>query len=336
MEPWVRVAIEQLEGFSEDTKIAEILNQLRFLAMPNSDRVEIIELLRKNLSEILNNLDNIARNQQPTENEESLVNIVYNTLLTLAEENPINPHDFFSMEEIEASQRIVTATGHQFHVRELASWFFVQETEDSPVLNPGTCIPFSRRDENHIKNDERFLVYHHRLWAVEMNIQRFLQKMNELQLLSTNEGRREAAAIQRLLLEPNNSPQRLAALQSILHQLRLIQAELNRARRNQFRPGVLALLPFFVFTLSTIALGTDIISENLFGTTPFFNRSTLASIQALTILIVTIPSSLTRNLQRAGRALLGFFRNEIDNNIAAAEGQLQPNGALIAFPPARR
>lgn len=151
-------SVAQLQRFLRDQNVAEIINKLTFLELPESCTDEIIASLRNDLQRILLN----SQNQQIIFGDLSLKDAAYHSLLALAETYPLNDMDPITLGLILPENRVVISSGHQFDINSLIDFHnrrVMRETETFSdygpegklLINPLTNSTFSPDDTIHIK-----------------------------------------------------------------------------------------------------------------------------------------------------------------------------------------
>lgn len=150
----------QLQFFADKQKnIPAIIESLDRLLEPSEEGKEkVIELLRKDLLQIVSNLES----KSITAENLSLKDAAYNMLLALAEAYPINDVDQITLDPIAAENRIVISTGWQYDLPKLLYFhnnraprntrtFSDYGSEGKLICDPLTNVAFSAEDMAHIR-----------------------------------------------------------------------------------------------------------------------------------------------------------------------------------------
>lgn len=142
--------IEQLEKFSEQEKISDIIIDLFIVnTLPAAAITPAVERLRTQLTPLLAKKD-IKKDGI------SLADVAFETLLALARYRPVNTDDPISLEPISFEDSVVISTGQQFSLTTLIQYHITRaarrgETAESKrLLNPLTNTRFETADEEHI------------------------------------------------------------------------------------------------------------------------------------------------------------------------------------------
>ncbi|MBI5448507.1 MAG: hypothetical protein HY939_07290 [Gammaproteobacteria bacterium] len=98
------------------------------------------------IAELRNQLNTIIAddtNNAIRKGNTSYADVAYNTLLALAEFSPLNEDDPITLESINANDRVVVSSGHQFNITALAEWVKTKKE----FVNPLTNLVFEPRDQ---------------------------------------------------------------------------------------------------------------------------------------------------------------------------------------------
>ena len=131
---------------SREKPILDVITKLEECAVLNEIKTSDLEEPRKLLNQLTN--------KTPTKANEILNNLVFNTLLALAQLAPLNDEDPINLEEINANDAVFISTGYQFSLTNLINWHkhrpLRDDEEEKVLLDPTTNIAFAKKDMEHI------------------------------------------------------------------------------------------------------------------------------------------------------------------------------------------